>query len=55
MTIHAQLDMIGIVVADMAVSLAFYRRLGLEIPADADTAPHVDLILPGGVRLAWDA
>jgi catechol 2,3-dioxygenase-like lactoylglutathione lyase family enzyme len=38
----------------MAVSLAFYRRLGLDIPAEADTAPHVDFALPSGLRLAWD-
>ena len=44
---------IGIVVADMAASLAFYRRLGLEIPPEADTEPHVDVSL-GGVSLAFD-
>jgi catechol 2,3-dioxygenase-like lactoylglutathione lyase family enzyme len=49
-----RLDMIGIVVADMARSLAFYRRLGLDVPADADGEPHVEITLPGGVRLAWD-
>jgi hypothetical protein len=45
---------IGVVVADIPVSLAFYRRVGLEIPADADEQPHVELDLPGGLRLAWD-
>jgi catechol 2,3-dioxygenase-like lactoylglutathione lyase family enzyme len=54
MSIDARLDMIGLVVADMAASLAFYRRLGLDIPADADAAPHVEFALPGGLRLAWD-
>ena len=44
---------IGIVVADMPASLAFYRRLGLEIPAEADGEPHVEVDL-GGVRLAFD-
>ncbi len=47
-------NMIGLVVADMATSLAFYRRLGLEIPAGADTEPHVDVAVPGGLRLAFD-
>jgi catechol 2,3-dioxygenase-like lactoylglutathione lyase family enzyme len=47
-------DVIGVVVSDMAASLAFYRRLGLEIPAEADTEPHVECALPGGLRLAWD-
>lgn len=49
-----RLDVIGIVTSDMAASLAFYRRLGLDIPTDADTAPHVEAALPGGMRLAWD-
>ncbi|MFE3252388.1 VOC family protein [Streptomyces sp. NP-1717] len=49
-----RLDLIGIVTSDMAASLAFYRRLGLDIPTDADTAPHVEAALPGGMRLAWD-
>ena len=50
----ARLDLIGIVVQDMAKSLAFYRRLGLEVPADADAEGHVETTLPGGLRLAWD-
>ncbi|MBZ4020174.1 VOC family protein [Streptomyces purpurogeneiscleroticus] len=45
---------IGLAAADMAASLAFYRRLGLDIPAEADAAPHVDAPLPGGLRLMWD-
>jgi catechol 2,3-dioxygenase-like lactoylglutathione lyase family enzyme len=47
-------DLIGLVVADMAASLAFYRRLGLEVPAEADGEPHVEAALPGGLRFAWD-
>ncbi|WP_041260714.1 VOC family protein [Pseudofrankia inefficax] len=43
----------GIVVSDMARGLAFYRRLGLEIPAAADTEPHVEVTTPNG-RLAFD-
>jgi catechol 2,3-dioxygenase-like lactoylglutathione lyase family enzyme len=54
MGIDARLDAIGLVVADMAASLAFYRRLGLDIPPDADGAPHVEVALPGGLRLLWD-
>jgi catechol 2,3-dioxygenase-like lactoylglutathione lyase family enzyme len=46
--------LIGLVVADMAKSLAFYRRLGLDIPAAADLEPHTEVRLPGGLRLAWD-
>ncbi|MEU7119938.1 VOC family protein [Streptomyces zaomyceticus] len=47
-------DLVGLVVSDMAASLAFYRRLGLEIPDGAESAPHVEVTLPGGLRLAWD-
>ncbi|WP_214405423.1 VOC family protein [Pseudonocardia lacus] len=54
MTIDAQLSAVGIVAADMAATLAFYRRLGLDIPADADTAPHAEVTLPGGLRLLFD-
>ncbi|MEU1948938.1 hypothetical protein ABZ554_42425, partial [Streptomyces sp. NPDC020125] len=32
----ARFNAIGLVVADLAGSLAFYRRLGLDIPAEAD-------------------
>ncbi|MET9220129.1 VOC family protein [Streptomyces sp. NPDC003300] len=49
-----RIDLIGLVVADMAASLAFYRRLGIELPAAADAEPHVEVTLPGGLRLAWD-
>ena len=49
-----RLDLLGLVTADMAASLAFYRRLGLDLPAGADREPHVETALPGGLRLAWD-
>ena len=47
-------DLIGLVVTDMARTLAFYRRLGLAIPEGSDAEPHVESTLPGGLRLAWD-
>ena len=47
-------DLFGVVVSDMAASLAFYRRLGLDIPPDSDAAPHVEVALPGGLRMAFD-
>jgi catechol 2,3-dioxygenase-like lactoylglutathione lyase family enzyme len=47
-------DFIGMAVADMAATLTFYRRLGLDVPADADTQPHVEATLPGGIRIGWD-
>ena len=52
--ITPRIDLFGLVVADMAASLAFYRRLGLDLPPEADAEPHVEVTLPGGLRLAWD-
>ncbi|MFD8793273.1 VOC family protein [Streptomyces vinaceus] len=49
-----RLDMIGLVVSDMAASLAFYRRLGLDLPAGAEAQPHVEAVLPGGLRIGFD-
>jgi catechol 2,3-dioxygenase-like lactoylglutathione lyase family enzyme len=49
-----QLNIIGIVVDDMARALAFYRELGLDVPADADDQPHVHAELPNGMFVAWD-
>ncbi|MFJ5047414.1 VOC family protein [Streptomyces sp. NPDC088719] len=49
-----RLDAISIITADLAASLAFYRRLGLDIPEGAESAPHVEVTLPGGQRLLWD-
>ncbi|MGC5028647.1 VOC family protein [Micromonospora sp. DT229] len=49
-----ELDLIGIVSTDLARSLAFYRQLGLDIPPEAEREPHVEVRLPGGLRLAWD-
>nr|WSZ99170.1 VOC family protein [Streptomyces sp. NBC_00857] len=49
-----RLDAIGLVVSDMAASLAFYRLLGIAVPSDADTAPHAEAPLPGGLRILWD-
>lgn len=53
MAVTPRFDLIGIVTADLARSLAFYRLLGIDVPADAAEQPHVEVQLPG-VRLAWD-
>ncbi len=53
MSIH--IDMIGIVVRDMGKALAFYRQLGLAIPAGVESDDHVEVTTPNGYRLAWDA
>jgi catechol 2,3-dioxygenase-like lactoylglutathione lyase family enzyme len=50
----ARLEVVELVVRDMARSLAFYRRLGLALPPEADRESHVEAALPGGLRLAWD-
>jgi len=49
-----RLDLIGIVTADLAASLAFYRLLDVDIPEGAEHEPHVEVKAPGGMRLAWD-
>lgn len=51
---QVRFTVVGMVVADMARSLAFYRELGLDLPASADTEGHVEHELPGGLKLAWD-
>jgi catechol 2,3-dioxygenase-like lactoylglutathione lyase family enzyme len=52
--VSPQLDVFGIVVSDMARSVAFYRRLGLEFLDGAESEPHVEAQLPGGLRYALD-
>jgi uncharacterized glyoxalase superfamily protein PhnB len=49
-----KLDFFGIVVSDMARSVAFYRRLGLEFPEGAENEQHVEAPLGGGMRYALD-
>ena len=50
------LAQLNLVVADMAVSVAFYRLLGLTID---DTRPysahHIDVAMPGGFTLELDS
>ncbi|MER8219282.1 VOC family protein [Streptomyces sp. NPDC094143] len=50
----ARFDAIGLVVSDMAASVAFYRRLGFAFPEDAGQQPHTEARLPGGLRLMLD-
>ena len=52
MALH--LSMVGVVVEDMGRSLAFYRRLGLEIPLGVDDRPHVEVTMEGGLTFFWD-
>jgi catechol 2,3-dioxygenase-like lactoylglutathione lyase family enzyme len=55
MSTEARFDAIGIVVSDMAKTLAFYRKLGLSAPDSADGQGHVEIGLSGGLRLMFDA
>jgi catechol 2,3-dioxygenase-like lactoylglutathione lyase family enzyme len=48
------LDLVGLVTHDLAASLAFYRRLGLDLPEPTGPDDHVETTLAGGLRLAWD-
>ena len=50
----AQPDLVGMVVRDMAAALKFYRLLGMDIPAGAESEDHVDVVTSGGFRIAWD-
>lgn len=49
-----QLSMVGLMVRDMPAALAFYRQLGLEIPAEADNQRFVMHRMDSGVTLFWD-
>ena len=49
-----ELNAIGISVADMARSIAFYRLLGLDVPETPEEG-HVDAFLPNGVRFMLDS
>jgi catechol 2,3-dioxygenase-like lactoylglutathione lyase family enzyme len=44
----------GIVVSDMARSIAFYRALGMDVPETPDEG-HVETFLPNGVRFMLDS
>jgi uncharacterized glyoxalase superfamily protein PhnB len=48
----AELNAIGIVAADLARSIAFYRLLGVDFPEDEG---HIEARLPNGVRLMLDS
>jgi uncharacterized glyoxalase superfamily protein PhnB len=47
----ATFSAIELVVADLGASRDFYRRLGWDVPDGDD---HLELTLPGGVRVLWD-
>jgi uncharacterized glyoxalase superfamily protein PhnB len=49
-----ELNAIGIVAADMARSIGFYRLLGVDLP-DTPGEGHVEAALPNGTRLMLDS
>lgn len=48
-------DAIGVVAKDMAATVAFYRRVGVPFPDDAETEEHMECDLGGGLRLMIDS
>lgn len=49
-----QLDAIGLIVANMAEAMDFYRRLGLHFTLGNDADDHVEANGPGGLRIMFD-
>ncbi|HEY0383432.1 MAG TPA: VOC family protein [Candidatus Elarobacter sp.] len=53
-------DQVNVVVRDMGATLAFYRKLGFDVPDDGQEWPpgsgakHVEVAFPSGVRLEFD-
>jgi len=50
---HARFLGYHLSVRDMAAAMDFYRRLGLALPPDAETLPHVEIDLGNGLHLAF--
>ena len=49
-----QPDMIGLVVQDIAMSIRFYRLLGLDIPDVKAGEDYAEVIAPNGYRISWN-
>lgn len=49
------LYMLGLIVRDMPAALAFYRRLGLDIPDDSDHRSHVEIAMGNGMTFFLDS
>ena len=50
-----ELYMLGLIVQDMGKSLAFYRRLGLDIPEGSEEMTHVQVKMGGGLTFFLDS
>lgn len=56
MALHLTSTVVQIFCKDVRRAIAFYRLLGLDVPEPPDGPdPHVDVELPGGNRLSFDA
>ena len=59
-TVLSPCDQLNLVARDLGATLAFYRRLGLSIPASSQDWPpgsgarHTEVVMPGGFRLEFD-
>jgi len=42
-----ELYMVGVIVEDMPRAVEFYRRLGVDVPADSETKQHVEIKMSG--------
>src|SRR5687768_10754724 len=57
----AVLKQVNLIVADMTATLAFYRRLGVDLPDGVETEvgdgvdDHVEVPMPGGAILEFDS
>ena len=50
----AQLGAIGIVTADIAEAVRFYRLIGVDAPEPGGDDDHFEATLANGLRLMWD-
>jgi uncharacterized glyoxalase superfamily protein PhnB len=50
-----ELYMLGLIVQDMPAALAFYRRLGLDIPEGSEARAHVEIKMGSGMTLFLDS
>lgn len=51
----AVFDAVGVVAKDVAVSIAFYRRVGVPFPDQVEPEEHVECALGSGMRLMIDS
>src|SRR6266516_4558245 len=55
MSLRLTSAVVQIFARDVRRSIGFYRQLGLPVPEPEGPDPHVDVELPGGSRLSFDA